>query len=134
MPALTFLVVVGLALIAMLFVADATLEPSSPPIVTSERVGLPKPWRPDSMYPDAIRNLTTAPAPAPDMASDLVRAAMPKAQSAPEDDLAKVNPAARAARAEAPPEKKRVIRTQLPVEYRQNNASSHREFGLSGGY
>ena len=131
MPALTFLVVVGLALIAMLFVADATLEPSSPPIVTSERVGLPKPWRPDSMHPDAIRNLTTAPAPAPDMASDLVRAAMPKAQSTPEDDLAKVNPAARAARAEAP---RRVTGTQPPVEHRQNNASSHREFGLSGGY
>ena len=121
MPVLSFLAVVGLALIALLFVADATLEPSSPPIVTSERVGLPKPWRPDSMYPDAIRNLTTAPAPAPDMASDLVRAAMPKAQSAPEDDLATVKPAARAARAEAPPEKKRVIRTQPPVEYRQNN-------------
>jgi hypothetical protein len=97
MPALTFLAVVGLALIALLFVADATLEPSSPPIVTSNRVGLPEPWHPDSMDPGAIRNLTTAPAPALDMASDLVRAAMPKAQAASEDDLAKVTPAARAA-------------------------------------
>jgi hypothetical protein len=133
MPVASFLALVGLALIAMLFIADGTLEPSSPPIVTSNRVGLPEPWHPDSMYPDAIRNLTTSPAPAPDMASDLVRAAMPKAQSAPEDDLAKVNPAARAARAEAPPEKKRVTRTQPPVEYRQNNAPPQgREFGLSG--
>jgi hypothetical protein len=91
-----------------------------------------KPWHPDSINPGAIRNLTTAPAPAPDMASDLVRAAMPKAQSASEDDLAKVKPAARAARAEAPPTKKRVTRTQPPVEHRQNNTGSYREFGLSG--
>jgi hypothetical protein len=118
----------------MLFIADGTLEPSSPPIVTNNRVGLPEPWHPDSTDADVIRNVPTTPAPAPDMESDLVRAAMPKAQSAPEDDL--VNPAARAARAEAPPEKKRVTRTQPPVEYRQNNTGSHspggREFGLSG--
>ena len=135
MPALIFLAVAGLALIALLFVADATLEPSSPPIVTSNRVGLPTPWHPDSTSPDTIRNLTTAPAPAPDMASDLVRAAMPKAQSA-QDDLAKVKPVARAARAEAPPTKKRVTRTRPPVEYRQNSTGSYspvgREFGLSG--
>ena len=132
MPALTFLAVIGLALIALLFVADATLEPNPPPIVTSNRVGLPEPWHPDSMNPDSMRNLTTAPAPAPDMASNLVRAAMPKAQAASEDDLAKVKPAARAARAEAPPTKKRVTRTQPPIEHRQNNVGSYREFGLSG--
>lgn len=61
---------------------------------------------------------------------------MPKAQSAPKDDLAKVKPATRTARAEAPPKKKRVTRTQPPVEDRQNNTGSHfsgvREFGLSG--
>jgi hypothetical protein len=136
MPVLSFLAVVGFALIAMLFIADGTLEPSSPPIVTSNRVGLPEPWHPDSMYPDAIRNLTTSLAPAPDMASDLVRAAMPETQSASED-LAKVDPAARAARAEAPPTKKRITRTQPPSEYRRNNTWSQspgaaREFGLSG--
>ena len=132
MPALTFLAVAGLVLIALLFVADTMLEPSSPPIVTSDRVGLPKPWHPDSTNPGAIRNLNTAPAPAPDMASDLVRAAMPKAQSASEDDLAKVKLAARAARAEAPLTKKRVTRTRPPVQYRQSNTGSYREFGLSG--
>ena len=131
MPTLTFLAVAGLALIALLFVADTVLEPSSPPIVTSNRVGLPKPWHPDSTHPGPIRNLTTAPAPAPDMSSDLVRAAMPKAQSASEDDLAKLKPAARVARAEAPLTKKRVTRTRPPVEYRQNNTGSYREFGLS---
>ena len=99
MPALAFLAVVSLVLIAMLFVADATLENVSPPIVTSNRIGLPEPWHPESTDPDLIRNLPTAPAPAPDMASDLVRDTMPKAQSAPEENLANVKPAARAARA-----------------------------------
>ena len=47
MPALAFLAVVSLALIAMLFVADATLENVSPPIVTSNRIGLPEPWHPE---------------------------------------------------------------------------------------
>ena len=103
MPALAFLAVVGLALIAMLFVASATLENGSPPIVTSNRVGLPEPWHPDSTDPDLIRNLPTAPAPRTDMTSNLARAAMPNAQSAPEEDPANVKPAARAARAEAPP-------------------------------
>ena len=120
MPALTFLAVAGLALIALLFVADATLEPGSPVIVTSQRSGLPEPRR-----PDATQTLTAAPAPAPDMTSPAVLAAQPEV-------LAKIAPAALAARAEARPTKKRVTHTQLPVEYRQNNASTHREFGLSG--
>ena len=52
----------------------------------------------------------------------------PAVQVGPDDE-----PAAHAARAEAPPTKKKgVTRTRPPVEYRQNNASSHREFGLSG--
>jgi len=131
MPIFAYFAVVAWVLIALLFVADPMLEKDTRAVVTSERVGLPKPWQPDSRYPNAIRNLNmrnlaTAPAPAPDMASNLVRASMPKAQqSAPEDDLAKVEPAARAARAEAPSAKKP-----------QNNTWSHlpggREFGLSG--
>ena len=134
MPALAFLAVVSLVLIAMLFVADATLENVSPPIVTSNRIGLPEPWHPELTDPDLIRNLPTAPAPAPDMASDLVRDTMPKAQSAPEEDLANVKPAARAARAEAPPTKKRVARTR--PEYRRTTPGRTprgvAEFGLSG--
>ena len=92
MPALTFLAVVGLALVALLFVADATLTPGPPPIVTSERSGLPKPWRADT-----IQTLTSAPAPAPDMTSPAVLAAEPKPAALP-----KIGSAARAARAEAP--------------------------------
>jgi hypothetical protein len=93
MPALAFLAVVGLALVALLFVADATLE-SSPVIVTSDRVGLPEPWRPNT-----AGTLTTTPAPVPDMSSTGVLAAQPS------DASAKMDPAARAARAEAPARK-----------------------------
>ncbi len=54
MPVLVYFVVVGFALIALLFVADATLERSSLVIVTSDRIGLPE--RP---YPDTIQTLTS---------------------------------------------------------------------------
>ena len=94
MPALAFLAVVGLALVALLFVADATLESGSPPIVTSARVGLPEPW-----HPDTAGTLTTTPAPAPDMSSKAVLSAQPS------EALAKIDPAAHAARAEAPARK-----------------------------
>ena len=57
-------------LVALLFVADATLESGSPPIVTSTRVGLPEPW-----HPNTAGALTTTPAPAPDMSSKAVLAA-----------------------------------------------------------
>jgi len=95
MPVLAFFAVVGSVLFALLFVADATLEDSSPAIVTSQRTGLPAP-----RYHTAIRTLTTASAPAPDMASQAVLAAQPKS-----DALAKIEAGARDARAEAPPEK-----------------------------
>ena len=94
MPALAFLAVVGLVLVALLFVADATLESGSPLIVTSTRVGLPEPW-----HPDTAGTLTTTPAPAPDMSSKAVLSAQPS------EALAKIDPAARAARAEAPARK-----------------------------
>ena len=99
MQALAFLAVAGLALIALLFVANATLEPGSPPIVTSQRSGLPEVRR-----PDVAQTFSAAPAPAPDMTSQAVLAAQPK--SAP-DALVKIGSAARAARAEAPPKNKR---------------------------
>jgi hypothetical protein len=88
MPVLAFFAVVGSVLFALLFVADATLESSSPAIVTSQRTGLPAP-----RYHNAIKTLTTASAPAPDMTSQAVLAAQP----------AKIEPTAREALAEAPP-------------------------------
>jgi hypothetical protein len=96
MPALALLVVVGLVLVALLFVADAVLKPV---IVTSQRSGPPKPW-----HPGTIQTLTTAPAPAPDMTSPAILAAQPKSAR---DALAKIESAAREARAEEPPKKTR---------------------------
>jgi hypothetical protein len=101
MPALTVLAVVGLALITLLFVADATLEPSgSPVIVTSQRTGLPAP-----QYHNAARTLTKTTAPAPDMASQAVLAAQPKS---PPDATPNIGSAALAARAKAPHKDKRI--------------------------
>ena len=99
MPALTFLAMAGLALIALLFVASATLEPGSPPIVTSQRSGLPEVRR-----PDVAQTSSAAPAPAPDMTSQAVLAAQPK--SAP-DAVGNIGSMAKASRAEAPSKNKR---------------------------
>jgi hypothetical protein len=76
MPALSFLVFVGLALVTLLFYGKATLEPVTPEIVTTHHA--------------------VAPAPAPNLTSQVV--VQPK--SAP-DALAKIGHVARAARAEA---------------------------------
>ena len=103
MPALTVLAVVGLALIAFLFVADATLEPGSPAIVTSQRTGLPEP-----QYPHAARAPRNTPA--PDMTSQAVLVAQPKS---PPDGTAKMGTAALAARAKAPHKGKRVTGHQM---------------------
>jgi hypothetical protein len=86
MPALSFLAFVGFALVALLFYADATLEPISPAFVTTS-------------------HQTVAPAPvaAPQATSQVEL--QPK--SAP-DALAKIGHAARAARAEAGPKNNRV--------------------------
>jgi hypothetical protein len=73
MPVLAFLAVAGLTLLALLFVADATLERGVSPIVTSSRVGLP-----EQRHSDTVQVLTTAPAPVPDMTSQLVLSAQPK--------------------------------------------------------
>ena len=143
MPIFAYFAVVGSVMIALLFVVDPMLEKGTRavvtsqyglperPVVTSDQYGLEKPWRPDPIH------LAAAPAAAPDMTSPLVLAAAPKAQSAPEV-LAKVEPAALAARAEAP-KKKRVTGRQPPVDNRQKHVwSQHlpgsREFGLSGSY
>lgn len=104
MPALTFLAVVGLALIASLFLANATLEPGSPPIVTSQRSGLP-----DARRFDAAQTLSAAqPKPVPDA-------------------VAKIPPAARATQAAAPPRNKRVMRSR---GYKQ--PSSFAKFSIKG--
>ena len=119
MPVLAFFAVVGSVLFALLFVADATLENGSPAIITSQRTGLPAP-RYDSA--NAIKTLTNAPAPAPDMTSQAVLAAQPKSTS---DALAKIEPAAREARAEAPTNK---VRAEAPPpNQRVTQRSDHQQ-------
>jgi hypothetical protein len=106
MPALAFLAVVGMVLVASLFVSDAALEKLAQATVANDHNG-------------SIQADVTAP-------SQAVLAAQPKDLPA-LDVPTKIEPAARAARAEVRPTK-RVTHTV----YRQNNASSRREFGLSG--
>ena len=114
MPALAFLAVVGLVLVALLFVADATLESGSPLIVTSTRVGLPEPW-----HPNTAGTLTTTPAPVPAPAPDMSSKAVLSAQ--PSEALAKIDPAARAARAEAPARKPVTQQPSGSYGYNQRN-------------
>ena len=112
MPALGFLVVAGFALIALLFLADATLEKSdSPVIATSQRSGLPD----TAIHSEKTSILTVAPAPEPDMTLPAVRDAQPKPE--PQEPL-KINPAARAARAEEPPQNKYFMPT-MNSQYRR---------------
>jgi hypothetical protein len=137
MPIFTYFAVVGSVMIALLFVAGATLDKGSPavvtsqyglpkpwrPVVTSDQDGLPKPWRPDPIH------LAAAPAPAPDMTSPLVLAAAPKAQSGLKfwrrSSLRRVRRGLR--------RHPRSRTQQLPVDYRQNHAWSrdrdHAPFG-----
>jgi hypothetical protein len=115
MPILSYFAVVGSVLVALLFAADATLPKSTTPVIaTSSIYGMPKPW-----HPDPTQTLAATPAPAPDMSSEAVLAAAPKAAPATQP----VNE--RSATADAAPKKKRVVaRKPLPDDPRQNYASS----------
>ena len=72
MPILTYFFVAGTALLALLFYANAQMEPRAPLAVTSTFEGLPTPW-----HGPAAQNLAATPAPAPDMNSEAVLAATP---------------------------------------------------------
>jgi len=118
MPIFTYVAVVSLGLIALLFVLDGTLEKGVQPIITAERQGLPQPRR-----PDPTQVLTTASAPAPDMTSDAVLTAQPKVQPAP------------VAKSEVAPEKRRVTRRQQPNDYRQSYGWSRNRYpDFFGGF
>ena len=117
MPIFTYFVVAGLGLIALLFVLDGNLEKAQPTI-TTERQGLPQARR-----PDPTQVLTTASAPAPDMTSEAVLAAQPKAQPAP------------VAKSEAAPEKRRVTRRRQPDDYGQSYSWSRNRYpDFFGGF
>jgi hypothetical protein len=135
MPALGFLAVAGLALIALLFVADAALEKSdSPVIATSQRSGLPD----SALHSDKTNILTIAPAPEPDMSLQAVRDAQPKPE--PQEKL-KVHPTARAARAEAPPQNtygapqmnyQRQFQFQHQYQYQNRRSQEFDRFSIKG--
>ena len=129
MPVLAFFAVAGLALIALLFVADAALEKDgSPVIVTSQRSGLPE----SSHRPDKIPVLTMAPAPDPDMTSKIVRDAQPKPVA---QDPMKIHPAARAARAEAMPQTPSVtqpMNDRPPMNYHYRRSEEFDTFSIKG--
>ena len=120
MPILSYFAVVGSALVALLFAADATLPKSTTPVVaTSSIYGLPKPW-----HPDPTQTLATIPAPAPDMSSEAVLAAAPKTQPVNE----------RSATADAAPKKKRVVaRRPQSADPRQDYAWSRSSDPFGGG-
>src|SRR5262245_28649577 len=103
MPVLVYFAVIGSVLVALLFVADSTLEKNVlSPIVTSQRTGLPSPRY---QHANTAKAPTTVPAPAPDMTSQDVLAAQPKSAPA---ALPTIESKAREARAEARPNRRQV--------------------------
>jgi hypothetical protein len=120
MPIFSYFAVVGSVMVALLFAADATLPKQGPAIVSSDFYGMPKPWRPDPQ-----QTLVTAAAPAPDMASEAVQTAMPKATPAPE----------RTVTAEAAPvrRKKHIARKQSRPDDTRFAWSRGNEGGAGGG-
>jgi hypothetical protein len=110
MPIVSYFAGVGSVLIALLFVANATLTKSDTPVVqTSNLYGLPKPWKPDPTLA-----LVAKAAPEPDMASEAVQTALPKTEP--------VNQPS--AKAEAAPKKKHVARRHPQPDHGQNYAWS----------
>src|SRR5262245_14172853 len=68
MPILRYFSIVGAALLALLFVADARFERHSPLAISSNFEGLPKPWKPElnpPLPPTKPAEIQTAAAPAP---------------------------------------------------------------------
>jgi len=113
MPALAFLTSVGLALVALLFAANAMLPDNGPVVVVSERIGLPEPWHPE---PDPISHPTFAPIPTPEITSQAVISTQPVSEA---EDHA-IKSAARMARAEAPPKKEKRV-TWQSTDRQQNH-------------
>jgi len=116
MPALGFLASVGLALVAMLFAANAMLPDNGPAIVVSERIGLPAPWHPDS---DPTSLPVFAPIPAPEISQAVI-----STQLSLEAEGHAIEPAARTARAEAPPKREKRIARQS-TDRQQNHAQQN---------
>jgi hypothetical protein len=118
MHALAFLAWVGLALVAMLFASNAMLPDNGSVIVVSERIGLPEPWHP---APDPTSPAAFAPIPAPEMTSQAI-----STQPVSKAEGQAIEPAARTARAEAPPKKEKRVARQQSTDRRQNYVQQNR--------
>jgi hypothetical protein len=132
MPILSYFAVVGSALVALLFVADATLAKRDTPVIaTSNMYGLPKPWKPDPTQTLAART-----APEPDMGSAAVLAAAPKpepvAATVAKPD-AKPEPPKKKQAARKPQRGPQDWRQQGPHDWRNSYAWSRNEGGFNGG-
>jgi hypothetical protein len=114
MPIFAYFSVVGAALVALLFVADAKLDKQGPLAIGSQVVELPGAYRPNRMG----SSLVTEAAPAPDMDSAAVRAAAPPVQVAAQESLPAADaskPAEQMAKADIKPAKKKhIARRQQP--------------------
>ena len=119
----SYFAVMGSVLLALLFVANATLEKSAP-ARASQFVGLPKAYE----YKNYSTSLVATPAPAPDMSSDAVMAAAVVAAATPTE-------AAPARAAEIVPKKKKdVVFRQPQDDSREKNfAWSRNDNGSFGG-
>jgi hypothetical protein len=133
MPIVTYFAVVGTALLALLFYADATMEPRGPLAVTTSFEGLPAPW-----HGPAIQSVASASAPEPDMNSDAVKAAAPAAvKTASAADLTTGSGQPAAAEI-APKKKKHIARKYAPP--REDNrhyawqSGGGNSFGLFGRF
>ena len=111
MPIVSYFVVAGTALLALLFYADAHLEHRGPLPISSEFAGLPKVRhvRPE----DPVMSLVAPAAPAPDMHSAAVLAAAPPPEP---DAKAEAGPAKQTAKAEPAPRKKRHVARRPPPQ------------------
>ena len=138
MPVLAFLALVGLAVISLVAVDRSGV----PKISHSGYLPLTNQGRVAAQAPDMTSPLVLAAQPAPEVPAKVEAVSPPGDHSATtyqKQTEERLRSAALEARAEAPPTKKRVTRTQPPVEHRRNNASVVistppwvREFGLSG--
>jgi hypothetical protein len=111
MPILSYFFVAGTALLALLFYANASMEPRGPLAVTTDFEGLPRPWQ-----GPAAPNLASRPAPAPDMNSDAVLAAAPQATASGKlaATTSGVAPVEQTAAADTAPKKKKHVARKAP--------------------
>jgi hypothetical protein len=117
MPIFTYFSVVGAALLALLFLADANLENRGPLAISSNFEGLPKPWKPELNPPLPLAKpaeIQVAAAPALDPKWNENKpaevAAVPPA--APVQQIAKVQPAPKRQKHAAHKQPRRDVGTQ----------------------